>query len=115
MSDTYQGRKKSRFQALTSDIEVVTSGAIRPDYRTSKISIEDTVAYTLASGEYEGQAKRMICTVADGSPSGVITGVFLDGVTARTTITMNAVGDWVDLEWHGSSWFVVAQNSVSFG
>lgn len=98
-------------------LEIVTSGAISVVKRTTLLSIDGTKAFTLASGQYDGQRKSIFCSVAANIPAGTITGVFLDtdGTTARTTAAFNAVSDELEVEWTGAAWQVLTKTSVTMG
>ncbi len=105
------------FVAASGALEIKTSGALSVVKRTSLVSITGTVAFTLAAGLYAGQRKTIQCSVAATIPSGVITGTFLDtdGTTARTTATMDAVADQLELEYTGAAWQVLIKTSTTMG
>jgi len=67
------------------------------------------LAMTLADGTV-GQRKIIICKVAGNNA--VITPAHFDG---GDTITMNAVGDSVELVYANATWYVLGSNSISIG
>jgi len=67
------------------------------------------LAMTLADGTV-GQRKIIICKVAGNNA--VITPAHFDG---GDTITMNAVGDSVELVFANATWYVLGSNSISIG
>lgn len=79
-----------------------SDGAVSISTKTTLLSITGTRAYTIAAGAYEGQQKTLDCTVAASTPIGTLTGTFIRGATAHTTITFAAVGQAVDLEYHAT-------------
>lgn len=92
-----------------SAIETVAGvAAISVLTRTSLINA-DGGAKTLANGLYEGQRKSL--RVSTGVTSTVITpATFADG----TTITVDAVNDFTELEWHDATgWNVVTNISAT--
>lgn len=88
-----------------SAIETVTSGALSVVTRTSLVSVTGTQAYTLADGTYAGQRKTLKCSVAASTPAGTVTPAHMTG---GTSILLDAVTEWVELEWHTGGWVVVA-------
>lgn len=75
--------------------------AISVTHGTTTIANNAPSTHTLADG-VPGQKKRIICTVYTGDA--VITPANLAN---GTTITLNAVGDGVDLEFLGTEWWAV--------
>jgi hypothetical protein len=67
------------------------------------------LAMTLADGTV-GQRKIIICKTAGNNA--VITPAHFDG---GDTITMNAVGDSVELVFANATWYVLGSNSISIG
>jgi len=90
-------------------VETVTSGAIDPDKRSSRLSCTGTVAYTLANGSVEGQRKTLTCTVAASAPRGTVT------PASGTVWKFNGVNDWVEYEWHTSGGWAVVDGAVGAG
>lgn len=89
-------------------IETVTTGAIDPTKRQSKLSCTSTIGYTLADGTIEGQRKGLVCSVAASTPAGTVTPATGD------VWTFSAVGEWVEYEWHASGgWLIVARGTLS--
>lgn len=85
-------------------IETVTSGALDPDKRTTKLSCTGTKAYTLAAGAIEGQRKTVVCSVAASTPRGTLTPATGD------VFTFDGVGQWAEYEYHASGgWVIVAR------
>jgi len=84
----------------------VTTGAIPVTNLVSYVSVTGTVAYTLADGLHQGQHKYLWCTVAASTPDGTVTpATFADG----TSITLDAVDEWVHLVWDDASGWYLAQ------
>jgi hypothetical protein len=83
-------------QTLTSD------GAVLTTTKTTLLNVSGTRAYTQAAGTWEGHLKTLECVGAASSPIGVVTGTYIRGVTAYTTITFTAVGQAADLEYHAT-------------
>ena len=85
--------------------EVVASGAISIYTRTTRLTVADTKAYTLANGIREGQRKTIYCEAVSGTPDGTITPATLDG---GTTLDVDAVSESYELEYHDTGgWHVV--------
>jgi len=80
----------------TGGPETVTSGALSPSLPTSFVSVTGSVAFSIANGTSLGQRKRIRCTVATGTPHGVLTPATPKGFS---TIEFNVVNQCVDLEW----------------
>jgi hypothetical protein len=111
---TQMGMNGTALQGYPSGgaIETVAVGAIDPAVRTTLMTIDGTKAYSLANGTIEGQRKSIRVTAAINTPAGTLTpATFADG----TTITgLNAVNDFVELEWHASlGWRVIDLTSVT--
>lgn len=87
------------------------AGAVSPNITTTRLTSTGVgQAITLADGTAKGQRKRVIHAVDGGSM--VLTPAHLsDGLT---TITFTNVRDWVELEWNGSAWDVVAYTGCTF-
>lgn len=91
-------------------IETVTSGALSLSKKTSLLSISGTKAYTLAAGEFEGQRKRVVVTVAGSTPVGTLT---VTGPTA--TFVFNEVGQAIELEYHVANGWTRVDSSKTLG
>lgn len=70
-------------------------------------------ALTLADGSVIGQRKRIIHAVDGGSAVLTADGSLHLG-DSIATITFTNVRDWVDLEWNGTAWDVIAYGGVTF-
>lgn len=95
--------------------EVITNtpGAISVATEVTLISPDGTDAMTLASGGYDGQKKTIRMIAGTNTPVAAITGVFNEDGTARTTLTLNATGEGVDLVWLTSAWRLVRNYGTS--
>lgn len=75
-------------------------GAVSVATRTTRVTSTGVGdALTLANGTYIGQRKTIIMVVDGGSS--VITPATPSGFA---TATLNAVYDWVEMEWTGAAW-----------
>jgi hypothetical protein len=84
---------------------VSASGAVSVLTGSSRLSVTGTKAYTLADGRFEGQRKHLYCSDAQTTPDGVLTpNAFLDG----STITFDAAGEEITLEWHTGGWAIIS-------
>src|SRR5690242_3214924 len=84
--------------ASQSNITAGTGGAIPiTNYLTTINTDAGGDAFTLASGDKEGQMKK-IQLVVDGGGDGVVTGLFATASNG-TTLTFNDAGDIVILRW----------------
>lgn len=84
-----------------SGIETVTTGAISVTKKTTRLSVTNTVAFTLAAGTRVGQEKFLICTVAADTPVGTVTATLLGGTTLGA---FGVVGERARLIWDGAQW-----------
>lgn len=92
---------------LPAGIETVTTGALSLGAPVTHLSVTGTKAYSLADGEYEGQRKRVECTVAASIPAGTLT--LNDAATGEpTTHVFNAVGQMIELMWTSTGWKLIA-------
>jgi len=68
--------------------------------------VTGTKTGVLANGAYTGQQKRIIQSVATGTPVGTITGTFktLAGAAATTLALGTAVATIADFVWDGTAW-----------
>lgn len=70
-------------------------------------------ALTLADGKIVGFRKRIVHAVDGGS------GVLTDGAALNlgpgtiTAITLTNVREWVELEWDGTNWNIIAASPIS--
>lgn len=89
------------------------AGAIGLTTRTTLYtSTGGSQALTLADGAHIGQRKTIIHAVDGGS--GVITaGGSLHLGHSIASITFTAVREWVELEWDGTNWNLVAMSGVT--
>lgn len=88
------------------DDVVLNANSISNKTNVSYVQVTGTKAGTLADGIYAGQEKRVVQSVATGTPVGTITGNFmtLAGVAAGTLALGTAVGTIVDFVWNGTKW-----------
>ncbi len=104
-------RMRLRASFTAKPPQVITIGAIPLTEERTEISVTGTKAYTLADGQYEGQVKHLLCTVAATSPAGTITPATPFGFA---TILLDAVGESATLRWSvGKGWSVVGRGALS--
>ena len=67
----------------------------------------------MADGTFAGQRKRLVCTTASGGFTVVITVTHMVDAGNGHTITFNAAGQWIEMEWSGvlSKWFFAGGSS----
>lgn len=84
---------------------LAAAGAVSLDTVLTEIDITGATAYTLADGTFLGQRKSIIMTVnAGGTDAGTLTpATFASG----SSITLNAVGEQIELEWQADGWHTV--------
>lgn len=84
-----------------------------PTTRYTSTGVDD--ALTLADGAASriGQRKRIFHAV-DGGNGLLTAGASLHLGDSIATIKLNAVRDFVELEWNGTSWFVVADRGAAY-
>ena len=94
-----------RVDSVSKGVEdVTTPGACDPNVGASKLTTDGTDAVTLGDGSYVGQRKQIVMIIGTTTPIADITPAnYADG----TTVSLNAVGDSVELEWDGSTWHTV--------
>lgn len=97
----------------TGNEHVTAAGALSVTCFLTTLAISGTMAFTLAAGTKTGQHKAIRCITAASTPAGTVTGAFVNGVTAATSIAMNAAEDTVHLVWNGSAWAISLAISVS--
>lgn len=106
---------------MSSLTTLTYSSNITPDTITSTDTIFSNLTYTtyldssgdiinasLDSGYRKGQLKYIYMTVA-GNNAVITPNILYDG----TTITFNAVGEYVLLLWLGDAWKIMEQNGVT--
>lgn len=93
--------------------DISAAGAVSLLCFLTTLTIANTVAYTLASGTKVGQRKMIRVKAVSGSPAGTVSGTFVNGATAATSIAFNAAEDTVMLVWNGTAWAVALAISVS--
>ncbi len=93
--------------------DISAAGAVNPAVYLTTLTIANTVAYTLAAGTKTGQRKCVRVKAVSGSPAGTLTGTFLNGATAATSLAFNAAEDTVQLVWNGAAWCIALAISVS--
>lgn len=94
-----------------NDIAAGAGGAIGVDnYLTTINTDAGGDAFTLADGTVVGQLKKILLVV-DGGGDAVITPAtaFAGGATA----TLDDAGDYLILQWNGSSWLVTENSGVT--
>jgi len=82
---------------------VVTSGAIDPLRKVTRLSVTGTTAFTLADGTIPGQRVVARVSVSAITPNGSVTPAHTDG-TYTSVNTMSVVGTSVELIWNGTGW-----------
>jgi phage-related tail fiber protein len=93
---------------------LVGAGAIDLTTRTTLLtSTGGSQAVTIADGTETGQRKTIIHAV-DGGSMVITAGGSLHLGASIATITFTNVRDWVELEWGGSVWNVVASGGCTF-
>lgn len=92
---------------------VAANGALDPTIALTFLSIDGTKAYTLAAGTKVGQRKMIRCTAAINTPAGTVSGTFLNGAAAATSLAFNAVDDVAQLVWNGTAWAISLVISVT--
>ena len=97
----------------TGNEDVTAAGALNPAIFLSTITIANTVAFTIAAGTKIGQRKMVRVKAVSGSPAGTVTGAFINGAAAATSIAFNAAEDTVELVWNGTAWAIALAISVS--
>lgn len=93
--------------------DISAAGAVDPAVYLTTLTIANTVAYTLAAGTKIGQRKCIRVKAVSGSPAGTVSGTFVNGATAATSLAFNAAEDTVQLVWNGSAWAIALAISVS--
>ena len=78
--------------------ETVTSGALSAFASTSYLSVTGTQAYTLPNGKFNGQKKRIECSVAASVPVGTLT-ITTPFTSEQATYTFDTVNQAIELEW----------------
>lgn len=93
--------------------DISAAGAVSLLCFLTTLTIANTVAYTLAAGTKVGQRKMIRVKAVSGSPAGTVTGTFVNGATAATSLAFNAAEDTVMLVWNGTAWAIALAISVS--
>lgn len=97
-------------QVAQNDIVAGTGGAILvTNYLTTINTDADGDAFTLANGTVKGQMKKILLVV-DGGGNGVVTPA--TAFAGGTTATFGDAGDFLILQWNGTSWIVIENNGV---
>lgn len=86
---------------------IAAPGALDPAVRFTDLQVDGTDAFTLADGTFTGQIKEIWCSAATTTPVGTLTP---DNLSGLSTITFDAVDEYVKLLWNGTAW-VVVQNA----
>jgi hypothetical protein len=89
--------------------ETKTSGALTKGAATSNLSIDGTQAFTLANGDYVGQRKKVVVTVAANTPIGTLTVATGYGSVANKVYKFHAVGQEAELEWYSTGWRLMSK------
>lgn len=100
--------------AAASVSEVVTTGAMALTCPHSDLSVDGTKTFTLAAGTKIGQRKGWRVTAATNTPNMTITGAFLLGGVAKTSIahSTGTVGDAASFVWNGAAWVVTSSTGT---
>jgi hypothetical protein len=95
-------------QTSTGGVDDIVLGTTAPSNLTGTTFVQVTGTKTgvLGAGQYTGQLKRFIQSVASTLPVGTITGTFKDNVgAAKTTLNLGtAVATIGDFVWDGAAW-----------
>lgn len=95
------------FIPIITEQTLVGPGAINVTTYHTKWETDAANAGTLANGVVKGQLKKITMTVDNGD--GTLTPTSLSG---GTTITFNAVNDFVLLVWNGTAQVIIESNSI---
>lgn len=97
--------------AVQNDIAAGTGGAVSvANYLTTINTDAGGDTFTLANGTQIGQMKKILL-VADGGGDGVLTPA--TALAGGTTVTFNDAGDFVMLQWSGTTWLVLENSGTT--
>lgn len=90
------------------------AGAISLKVPTTRLTSTGAAqAVTIADSKHKGFRKLIIHAV-DGGSMVITAGSTIHLADSIATITFTAVRDWVELEWNGTAWAVIAYGGVTF-
>lgn len=101
-------------ETLVSGDETVTTGALSAYADVSYLSISGTKAYTLPDGLYNGQSKRIECSVAGSTPVGTLT-ITTPFTSEQATYVFDTVGQAIIVVWRAATgWHIIGKRRAGF-
>lgn len=94
--------------ASPGGVSTFTSGNLSAGVRLAKLSVTNTVAFTLPDGTSAGQEIAIECTAVSGTPVGTLT-ITTPFSGESATYVFHALGQRVVFVWDGTAWKLVSK------